>query len=189
MKIHWDVLFVNGTLVPCEKEKEIIHKGAIAVQNRKIAWMGTTNELSHPFTKHADIVHDLEARCVTPGLIDCHTHLVYAGNRAHEFAMRLEGKTYEDIAKAGGGIQATVDATRAISETDLLKQSIDRAKVCMSHGVTTLEIKSGYGLNWETELKILRVAHQISEHLPLTIFKTFLGAHVIPKEYKGNEKE
>ncbi|EKD71553.1 MAG: hypothetical protein ACD_46C00161G0001, partial [uncultured bacterium] len=129
-------------------------------------------------------VHDLCKKTITPGFIDCHTHLIYGGNRAKEFELRLQGVTYEDIAKQGGGIQSTVSATRKMPHDELLQQSLLRAKALMQTGVTTIEIKSGYGLDWETEEKILQVAAMLEKDLPLTIKKTFLGAHTIPKEFK-----
>src|SRR3990167_3583468 len=132
----------------------------------------------------ANHVDDMQGRCVTPGLIDCHSHIVYAGNRSNEFEMRLQGISYEEIAKQGGGIQSTVAATRNASEQELLIQSLPRAQALMASGATTIEIKSGYGLNWETEEKMLRVAKCIEEILPVTIYKTFLGAHTIPIEYR-----
>ncbi|HEX5843206.1 MAG TPA: imidazolonepropionase [Pseudomonas sp.] len=123
---------------------------------------------------------------MTPGLVDCHTHLVYAGNRAGEFEQRLEGASYAEIAKAGGGILSTVRATRAASEDELLAQSLPRLQALLDDGVTTLEIKSGYGLTIEDELKMLRVARRLGELLPLRITTTLLGAHALPPEYAGD---
>jgi imidazolonepropionase len=137
----------------------------------------------------ADEVYDCEGRCLTPGFIDCHTHIVYGGNRAHEFELRLQGVTYEEIAKQGGGIQSTVKATRELSEETLFEQSLKRVYALMHSGVTTLEIKSGYGLNLETELKMLRIAKRIEKTLPVTVSKTFLGAHTTPHEYRSNPDE
>jgi imidazolonepropionase len=135
------------------------------------------------------VVHDAAGGLLTPGLIDCHTHLVFAGNRANEFEQRLEGVSYEDIARQGGGIQSTVNATRAASEDELFDQSVIRAAALMHTGVTTLEIKSGYGLDWKTEAKILKVAGRIADVLPLTIKRTFLGAHTVPVEFRGKAQE
>ena len=120
---------------------------------------------------------------ITPGLIDCHTHIVYAGNRSEEFEARLNGATYADIAKSGGGILSTVRATRAATENELCRASLPRVKALLAEGVTTLEIKSGYGLELEAEAKMLRVARQFGRELPLTVRTTFLGAHTVPPEY------
>lgn len=138
------------------------------------------------------IGHRIEAKQVfngngqwlTPGLIDCHTHLVYAGNRATEFEMRQQGATYAEIAQQGGGIQSTVNATRFGSESELFESAIKRAARLVEEGVTCIEVKSGYGLDLDTELRMLSVASRLSEHLPLSIVPTYLGAHTVPKEYK-----
>lgn len=183
MNSNWDALWTNATLATMTQDKPfgLLQNAAIAVKNNKIAWLGSMQDLPEHQTK---TIHDAAGRCITPGLVDCHTHLVYAGSRAHEFEMRLLGKTYEEIARAGGGIISTVNATRAASEEDLLQQSLQRAKRLLAHGVTTIEIKSGYGLDLATELKILRVAKRIEELLPVTVFLTFLGAHTLPPEYR-----
>lgn len=183
---NWDAIWTNATLVTCKAGYGLIADAAIAVKNGDIAWIGPMSGLSAAPNALAARVFDVQGRCITPGFIDCHTHLVYAGNRAHEFELRLQGISYEEIAKQGGGIQSTVMATRLASEDELLDQSLLRAKAFLSSGVTTIEIKSGYGLNLDTELKILRVAKKIEERLPLTVKRTFLGAHSIPPEYRGN---
>lgn len=185
MNKQWDAMWINGTLATCERGYGLLKQGAIAVKNEKIAWLGEMHTLPAAPEVLATTVHDMNGRCLTPGFIDCHTHLVYAGNRAHEFEMRLQGKTYEDIALQGGGIQSTVKATRAASEETLLEQSLQRARALLKSGVTSMEIKSGYGLDWETECKLLRVAYRIETLLPVTVSKTFLGAHTVPLEYKG----
>lgn len=184
MNKKWDAIWTNGSIVTCKQGEEEKKQAAIAVKDGKIAWLGTMDELPTTPEQWAATVYDLNGFCLTPGFIDCHTHLVYAGNRAHEFEWRLKGMTYEDIARQGGGIQSTVTATRAASEETLLQQSLSRALALLKSGVTTLEIKSGYGLDWPTELKILRVAKQIEERLSVTVKKTFLGAHTIPPEYR-----
>ncbi|HSO18172.1 MAG TPA: imidazolonepropionase, partial [Desulfosarcina sp.] len=130
-------------------------------------------------------VHRLDQDWVTPGLIDCHTHLVYAGNRAAEFEMRLNGATYEEIARAGGGIVSTVRAVRSASESELFEQSAVRLQAMLAEGVTAVEIKSGYGLNTAAELKLLRVARRLGQVLPPTVLPTFLGAHALPPEFAG----
>ncbi len=132
---------------------------------------------------------DCGGRLVTPGLIDCHTHLVYAGNRANEFEMRLNGASYADIAKAGGGIASTVKATRAASEAKLLASGLSRLDTLLAEGVTTIEIKSGYGLDVETELRMLRVARLLGKERPVDVVSTFLGAHTFPPEFKDRRKE
>lgn len=186
---EWDEVWINASLVTCEETNHLINPGALAVKGPHIAWVGAMEDLPGAPEALAHVVHDAQGQCITPGFIDCHTHLIYAGNRAHEFEMRLKGATYEEIARGGGGIQSTVTATRAASEDDLLKQSLVRARALMNSGVTTLEIKSGYGLDWETEQKILRVAKRMEELLPLTIQKTFLGAHTFPLEYRDHPDE
>ncbi len=186
---RWDDLWLNGTLATCESPNSIIHQGAIAVKEGKIAWLGKMSDLPGSPEALSIHVHDLQNRCLTPGLIDCHTHLVYAGNRALEFEKRLQGVTYEEIAREGGGIQSTVSSTRNASEEELFRESVKRARALMASGVTTLEIKSGYGLDLATEIKMLRVAKRIEETLNITVRKTFLGAHTIPGEYKGRSDE
>jgi imidazolonepropionase len=183
---HWDALWIHSTLATM-KEGAFVPYGlltdaAIAIKDEKIVWIGTMSDLPE---KSANFVYDVEGRLITPGLIDCHTHLVYAGNRCEEFEMRMQGKSYADIARAGGGIRATVAATRLASETDLYEQSVKRAKALTASGATTIEIKSGYGLDKSHELKMLRVAKQIGERLPLTVKTTFLGAHAVPQEFEG----
>jgi len=162
-----------------------IDDGAIAVRGGRIAWVGARAELPPPLRAAATLEHDAGGRWITPGLIDCHTHLVYAGSRAGEFEQRLNGVTYEEIARAGGGIRATVAATRAASETALLDASRPRLKALAAEGVTTVEIKSGYGLETGAEAKMLRVARALGDALPVTVRTTFLGAHALPPEFDG----
>jgi imidazolonepropionase len=150
--------------------------GAIAVRGGTIAWAGPRAELSG----EAEVTHDCGGRWITPGLIDCHTHLVFGGDRAEEFEMRLNGATYEDIARAGGGIKSTVGKTRAASEDALYASGARRLEALMSEGVTTVEIKSGYGLDIETEAKMLRVARRLGATLPVSVKTSFLGAHAMP---------
>lgn len=186
---QWDAVWVHGQAAVCADAGQILNDAAIAVKDSQIAWVGSVGELPDHPEKLAAVVHDISGCLITPGLIDCHTHLVYAGNRAHEFEKRLEGATYEEIAQQGGGIQSTVTATRAASEDELFKQSLPRAQALQKSGVTTLEIKSGYGLDFETEAKILRVAKKIGSVLPLTVKRTFLGAHTVPQEYRGKAQD
>ena len=161
----------------------LIQKAAILVENGQIKWFGPEAEapLGEAFNCHGSLV--------TPGLIDCHTHLVYGGNRANEFEQRLNGADYAAIAKEGGGIMSTVRATRAASEEELLKSGLKRLDSLLSEGVTTVEIKSGYGLDFDTELKMLRVARKLGKQRSATIKATFLGAHTFPAEYKENHQE
>lgn len=159
-----------------------IRDGAIAVREGRIAWLGKRSELP---VHHATVEHDGKGCWLTPGLIDCHTHIVYAGNRSDEFEARLNGASYEEIAQRGGGILSTVRATRAATEQELYDASLRRVTNLLSEGVTTLEIKSGYGLDLDSERKMLRVARQIGERLPVRVKTTFLGAHALPPEYAG----
>lgn len=181
---RWDAIWINSTLATMEDRAPygLINNAAIAIKNGKVDWIGATGDASLDL---ADQVHDVEGRCITPGLIDCHTHLVFAGNRAKEFEMRLQGVSYEEIARSGGGIRSTVAATRAATEEELFQQSVKRAEAMIAGGVTTIEIKSGYGLDLETELKMLRVAKRIGETLPIRVFATFLGAHTVPAEFQN----
>ena len=184
----WDRLWVNARLATMSDGAPYgtIEDGAIASAGGKIAWIGPQAKLPCAPDTLASEVIDLAGRWVTPGLIDCHTHLVYGGNRAREFELRLEGASYEEIARAGGGIRNTVKATRAASEEELRTAALPRLKSLLAEGVTTLEIKSGYGLNLETELKQLRVARALGADLPVTISTTFLGAHALPPEFEGD---
>jgi|TARA_R110002072_G_scaffold154014_4_gene303703 imidazolonepropionase len=167
---------------------------ALAVADGKIAWLGPRKELPGQPEDLARNVIDAEelaggrSAWMTPGLVDCHTHLVYGGSRAREFELRLEGASYEEISRAGGGIRATVTATRTASEETLFVTAAERAERLMSEGVTTLEIKSGYGLDVATEIKMLRVARELGKALPLEVRTTFLGAHALPSEFDGNSQ-
>jgi imidazolonepropionase len=164
-----------------------IRDGALAVSDGRIAWVGARRDLPPALSAREEI--DGRGGWLTPGLIDCHTHLVYAGNRAREFERRLAGASYEDIAREGGGIQATVRATRAASEEELLRQSEPRLKRLLHEGVTTIEIKSGYGLDLANELKLLRVARRLGGANGVDVQTTLLAAHVVPPEYAGRAAE
>ena len=178
----WDLLYTNVHLATMEDGGYgEIRDAAIAVKDGKIAWLGPRSELP----ASACLVVDGQGCWLTPGLIDCHTHIVHAGNRSDEFEARLNGASYEDISKAGGGIMSTVRATRAASEEELLRQSLPRVASLLAEGVTTLEIKSGYGLSLESEAKMLRVARRVGRVLPVAVATTFLGAHALPPEYAG----
>jgi imidazolonepropionase len=163
----------------------LLDQGAMAVNEGRIVWLGAQSALPTDAAKKARSVVHLKQAWVTPGLIDCHTHLVYAGNRAREFEMRLNGATYEEIARAGGGIISTVTAVRNASEEELFDQSAGRLRAMQSEGVTAVEIKSGYGLNPPTELKMLRVIRRLGQSFPAAVTPTFLGAHALPPEYAG----
>ena len=166
----------------------LIPKGAVAMAGSRIAWVGPDAEL--PARLPAGVtVDDAKGALLTPGLVDCHTHLVWAGSRHREFEQRLAGASYTDLAKAGGGIVSTVKATRAASEADLLALAMKRAARLMAEGVTTIEIKSGYGLDLATELKLLRVARAVGERLPVTVRTTLLAAHAVPPEYQGRSDD
>ena len=160
-----------------------IEDAAIAISGDKIAWIGSQRDL--PADMHPREELDACQRWITPGLIDCHTHLVYAGNRANEFEARLNGATYADIARAGGGIVSTVKATRAAADDELFAQSAPRLAALLSEGVTTIEIKSGYGLDLDNEAKMLRVARRLGAEMNVDIRTTFLGAHALPPEFAG----
>lgn len=161
----------------------LVERGAVVTDGDRIRWLGPEADL--PAALATDQVHDLGGALLTPGLIDCHTHLVYGGQRAAEAEMRLNGATYEEIARAGGGIRSTVQATRAASEEALYELARARARELMAQGVTTLEIKSGYGLARDAEARSLRVARRLGRDLPLTVRTTYLGAHALPPEYAG----
>ena len=160
-----------------------IERGALLVDGETLAWVGDESQLPHGL--QVDAEHDLGGALVAPGLVDCHTHLVYAGHRAVEFELRLQGASYETIARAGGGIRSTVAATRAADEATLYAGAAQRARTLMAEGVTTLEIKSGYGLSLEHEARCLRVARRLSAELPLTVQTTCLAAHAVPPEFDG----
>ncbi len=182
----WDQLWLNANLLTDASAQglSVQTQAALAIEGEQIAWVGAVADLPGQPEKLATQVHDVSDQWITPGLIDCHTHLVYAGNRSHEFEQRLQGQSYAEIAKAGGGIQFTVQQTRAASAEDLYQQSAARLQACLANGVTTLEIKSGYGLSLESERKLLQVARRLGEDFPVTVRTTFLGAHTLPPEYQ-----
>ncbi len=161
-----------------------VERGALLTRGQDIAWVGEESALPAGLAPEQE--HDLGGALVTPGVVDCHTHLVYGGDRAAEFEQRLLGASYEDIARAGGGIRATVAATRAASNEQLFARAAARARVLMAEGVTTLEVKSGYGLSAEHEARCLAVARRLGHELPLAVRTTSLAAHALPPEYAGN---
>ena len=160
-----------------------VRDAALAVRDGRIAWLGRHAEL--PRDLRAERTVDGAGAWITPGLFDCHTHIVFAGNRSDEFEARLHGATYAEIAERGGGILSTVRATRAASEDELFVASLPRVRALLAEGVTTLEIKSGYGLELEAERRMLLVARRIGRELPVTVRTTFLGAHAVPPEFAG----
>lgn len=183
---QWDSLWTNARIATMRAGRyATIAPGAVAARAGRIAWVGSVRELPGEPRVLARAVHDVGGRWITPGLIDCHTHLVFAGDRAREFELRLQGASYEAIARAGGGIAATVSATRAASDDELATQSGRRLRRLLDEGVTTIEIKSGYGLRTDAELKSLRVARRLGETAPVTVRTTFLGAHAVPPEFNG----
>jgi len=180
------MLFKNATIATMTNQGSygLIECGALYIRDGKIDWVGKVSEIPSEFLHSKS--EDLEGRLVTPGLIDCHTHIVYGGNRSVEFEMRLNGASYEDVARAGGGIISTVSDTRLSSIEDLVKDSLPRVDQLISEGVTLIEVKSGYGLDRETELKMLKAARQIQSERPIRVVTTFLGAHAVPPEYKDD---
>ncbi|MFF2588927.1 imidazolonepropionase [Peribacillus butanolivorans] len=169
----------------------LIEDGSLWMENGLIQAVGTTKEIEELYADrlHEAEVFDATGHLVTPGLVDPHTHVVYGGSRASEFEMRLEGATYMDIMNAGGGIHATTRMTREASEEELMEQTIRRLDSFLAHGVTTVEGKSGYGMNLETELKQLRVMKKLQEKHPIDLVPTFMGAHAVPNEFKGREDD
>ena len=162
----------------------LIDDGALAVRNGDIAWIGARGELPPDYARDAE-VHDAGGRCITPGLIDPHTHVVYAGNRSREFGRRLAGASYMEIARGGGGILATVRATREASDEELVASADARVRAMRRDGVTTIEVKSGYGLDRETELRMLRIARALPERHRLRVRTTYLGLHALDPEWKS----
>ena len=163
----------------------IVEKGMIAARDGAIVYAGP--EAGAPALAAPDVI-DCDGRWITPGLVDCHTHIVYGGNRAHEFELRLAGATYEELARAGGGIVSTMKATRTASEDELVASALPRVDALMAEGVTTLEVKSGYGLERAAEMKSLKAARRLGEVRPLTVTTTFLGAHALPPEAAGDKE-
>ena len=179
------MLLINATLATMDGSPAygLVEQGAVAIENGVIAWTGPGQTVPARFD--AGEVIDLDGRLVTPALIDCHTHIVHGGNRAREFEMRLEGASYEEVARAGGGIVSTVAATRAATEDELVASALTRVDAMIAEGVSTLEIKSGYGLDTANELKMLRAAKAVAAQRPVRVRTSYLGAHAVPPEYKG----
>ena len=176
------LLLSNLTLATMTDGYGLIQDAAVVIEEDRIVWAGPRADIPGPYDRLPPT--ELGGRLVTPGLIDCHTHIVFAGDRAAEFEMRLNGASYADVARAGGGILSTVTATRAASEAELLAAALARADQIIAGGATTIEVKSGYGLTVADEVKLLRVARQIAAHRPVRVLTTHLAAHAVPPEYK-----
>ena len=184
-------LWTNANLATMDgygKPYGIIPNGAIGVTEGKISWLGAMADLPGAPAGLSENVIDCKGALITPGLIDCHTHLIFGGNRIEEFEKRLGGSSYEEIAREGGGIRSTVAATRSASEEDLFESATLRLQKLIDEGVTTIEIKSGYGLDVKTEMKMLRVARRLGKEHSIRVQTTFLGAHTLPAEYSGNSR-
>ncbi|MCP4010110.1 MAG: imidazolonepropionase [Proteobacteria bacterium] len=179
----------NATLATMRDDQSygLIPSAAIAIKDGEIAWLGPMASIPDELTSQSAELLDCGNRLLTPGLIDCHTHIVYAGDRATEFEKRLQGASYEEIAQSGGGINSTVVQTREACQQALYAQADSRLSGLMNEGVTTLEIKSGYGLDSDNEIKMLKVADQLAKTRQIRIQKTFLGAHSLPPEYAGQK--
>jgi imidazolonepropionase len=187
----WDRLWLGGHLATLASGAEgygEIRNGALATFGGRIAWVGPEKDLPGRPDELAREVVELQGRWLTPGLVDCHTHMVFAGDRSGEFEARLRGATYEAIARAGGGIRTTMRATRKASEDELVRDASRRLKGLQSEGVTTVEVKSGYGMETETELRMLRAARRLAGEHPVRIQTTLLGAHVLPPEFEGRRE-
>ena len=180
-------LWRNTHIATCDEQSRVFERGAILTRDGMIEWVGNEREL--PAGLRQDATIELAGRWLTPGLIDCHTHLVFAGQRAAEFARRTAGTSYADIAREGGGILGTVRATRAASEDELVEQSRPRLQSLLAEGVTTVEIKSGYGLEPETEARMLRAARRLGAEHPVTVSTSLLAAHALPPEFAGRADE
>lgn len=188
----WDRLWIGGHLATLDPQLEgfgEIRDGALASRKGRIVWVGPEGELPSSPRECAREVLDLEGGWLTPGLVDCHTHLIFGGDRSGEFEARLKGASYEDIARAGGGIRTTLKATREASEDGLLRDAVPRFLTLSGEGVTTLEIKSGYGQDPDSELRMLRVARRLGKSPSVDVQTTLLAAHVLPQEYEGRREE
>jgi imidazolonepropionase len=189
---EWDQVWSGANIATMAAGSEpygTINNAALAVKGERIAWIGPAAEADIRAAAQGLIVQDARGLWMTPGLIDCHTHLVYGGNRVEEFEKRLCGVSYEEIARAGGGIQSTVQATRAATSAQLHASAAIRANRLMSEGVTTIEVKSGYGLELASERRLLEVARDLGRELPVSIKTTYLGLHALPREYAAERRD
>lgn len=182
-------VWLNARIATCDERACVFKRGAIVTRNGRISWIGDEPTLPAAPSGPPYDIQDLGGAWITPGLIDCHTHLVFAGTRANEYAERLRGVSYEEIAQRGGGILSTVRAVRAASEQQLFDESAPRLQSLLAEGVTTVEIKSGYGLTFQDEAKMLRVARRLGREFPVTVRTTLLAAHTVPPEFKGRADE
>jgi imidazolonepropionase len=190
--MRWDGLLLDcrlATLGDNGQPYGRIENAALGWKDGRVVYAGTQSQLPDKPDALADHVESVAQAWITPGLIDCHTHVVFAGNRAHEFELRLNGASYEQIARAGGGIVSTVENTRAASDDELFAQALPRARALHADGVTTIEIKSGYGLDLDSEAKMLRVARRIGKQLGVEVRTTFLGAHAVAPEFSGRQSD
>ena len=186
--MRFDRVWFNARLATLEGDGlGIVERGAVAAKDGRIAFVGPEADLPNGWDAAERI--DCQGRWITPGLVDCHTHLVFGGDRAHEFELRLNGASYEEIARAGGGIVSTVKATRAASEDELVASALPRLDHLIAEGCTTVEVKSGYGLDLETEARSLRAARRLAGERPVSIVTTFLGAHALPPEANGDKDD
>ena len=187
---QWDTLWIDVHLATMQGTGlGVVRDGALATVGDRIAWLGAASELSAPPDQLTRDVMRGGGAWILPGFIDCHTHIVFGGDRSGEFRQRLHGATYEEIAKAGGGIASTMRATREASDEELLRGALQRAGDLMAWGVTTVEIKSGYGLDLTTELRMLQVARTLGSLLPLDVHTTLLAAHALPPEFVGRQSD
>src|SRR5471032_73354 len=182
-------LWHNARIATCDARMRVIENGALAVRAGRIVWLGQSGDEPEEMRRAGLEYHDMAGAWVTPGLIDCHTHLVFAGTRAPEYAERLRGATYAEIAARGGGILTTMRATRAAPLAQLVDAAAPRLAALLAEGVTTLEIKSGYGLTLADEAKMLRAARRLGEIFPVTVKTTLLAAHTLPPEFAGRPDE
>ncbi len=189
---EWDRVWIGAdiaTMVAGGEPYGKLKNAALAVKGERIAWIGPAAEARSRAVARDIPIEDCRGRWMTPGLIDCHTHLIYGGDRVQEFEKRLCGVSYEDISRAGGGIQSTVNATRAMSLASLSDSASVRARRLMSEGVTTIEVKSGYGLELATERRMLEAARALERDLPVSIKTTYLGLHALPTEFRESRRE
>lgn len=186
----WDAVWVDVSLATFDPAVQApygrIDDGAIAILDGRIAFAGSTDDMPGKPEDLASVVHAGDGAWITPALIDCHTHIVHGGNRAREFELRLKGAGYEEIARAGGGIRSTVTATRAATTEELISDAERRLRSLIAEGVTVVEIKSGYGLDLDTEMRMLEAALALEDRLPIKVVKTFLGAHALPTEFEND---
>jgi imidazolonepropionase len=186
----WDQVWIGANIATMAGTAPYgsIENAALAIKGERIAWVGAAAEGRRRAQAQGLAIRDAAGLWITPGLIDCHTHLVYGGNRVEEFEQRLCGVSYEEIARAGGGIQSTVRATRSSSKDSLYESALSRLKFLMAEGVTTIEIKSGYGLELAAERRLLEVARELGENMPISVKKTFLGLHSLPPEFAAQRQ-